>query len=413
MERKRIALAGASVRVLFGYAKSLLKNFSDIYDIVALFDVDQGKMTGFCELLEKELPLYTDFDIMLDEVKPDEVFISTVDSTHACYLLKAIEKGVACICEKPLCINAVQCKEILSVLKTSDVNAVTAHNARYNPYTTKIKELIDAGEIGDIRSINFIEYLDRRHGASYFRRWNREKAKSGGLLVHKASHHFDLINWFVGSLPEYVVAQGSLIAYGSNASNYGGEICHTCEHTGKCPYYVDYSKCEIQHTLFMKHKTQDSYTPDKCVFSPEIDIEDHATVGIQYINGVEVSYSLNAHSSIEGQDVSIEGSTGRISYKRRDDTGGLKNLEHGKADQFKKELKIQRMDEAEKLIEVKNIAGSHGGADIEICKDLFGAEKSGRIATLEDGVQAVLIGAAANMSIKLNKTIEVQTLLAD
>jgi len=410
--RRKIALVGASVRVLFGYAKPLLENFSDKYDIVGVFDIDKGKMAGFCELLKTPLPYFTDFDKMLDETRPDEVFVSTVDSTHADYIVRAIGKGVDCICEKPLCINAEQCKAILAALKmNSNVNAVTAHNARYNPYITKIKELIDAGEIGEIRSINFIEYLDLHHGASYFRRWNRQKEKSGGLLVHKASHHFDLINWLVKSLPKTVFAQGSLIAYGANASEYKGETCHTCKHAEGCPFYVNYNEDDVQRALFMKRKTLDSYTPDKCVFSPEIDIEDHVTAGIKYLNGVEVSYSLNAHSSIEGQDVSIEGSTGRISYIRRDNTSDLDSAVHGSANQFKKELKIHRMNRQEELVEVKHIAGSHGGADIEICKDLFGGENSGRIATIEDGVQAVLIGAAANISIKLNKSVQVQTLL--
>ena len=60
--------------------------------------------------------------------------------------------------------------------------------------------------------------LDTKHGADYFRRWHRDKAHSGGLLVHKASHHFDLVNWWIQSAPTRVFASGGLRFYGDVSS---------------------------------------------------------------------------------------------------------------------------------------------------------------------------------------------------
>src|SRR5690606_20513915 len=57
--------------------------------------------------------------------------------------------------------------------------------------------------------------LDTAHGADYFRRWHRYKDKSGGLLIHKASHHFDLINWWLADAPVRVYASGGLRFYGA------------------------------------------------------------------------------------------------------------------------------------------------------------------------------------------------------
>ena len=51
-----------------------------------------------------------------------------------------------------------------------------------------------SGVIGNVVSVDFHWLLDTRHGADYFRRWHRNKRNSGGLLVHKATHHFDLVN---------------------------------------------------------------------------------------------------------------------------------------------------------------------------------------------------------------------------
>src|SRR5256885_9875731 len=71
------------------------------------------------------------------------------------------------------------------------------------PYTTLFRSAL-----GDVISVDFHEYLDTHHGADYFRRWHRLKQNSGTLLVHKASHHFDLANWWLDSTPVEVTAFG-------------------------------------------------------------------------------------------------------------------------------------------------------------------------------------------------------------
>lgn len=75
-------------------------------------------------------------------------------------------------------------------------------NYRYAPYHTKIKELIESDVIGDVFSIHFEWLLNTQHGADYFRRWHRNKHNSGGLLVHKSTHHFDLVNFGWTAVPK-------------------------------------------------------------------------------------------------------------------------------------------------------------------------------------------------------------------
>ncbi|MBJ8193096.1 Gfo/Idh/MocA family oxidoreductase, partial [Bacillus cereus] len=79
-------------------------------------------------------------------------------------------------------------------------------NYRYAPHNTKIRELIMDGTLGEVLSVNFEWLLNTQHGADYFRRWHRDKRNSGGLLVHKSTHHFDLMNFWLGSKPETVYA---------------------------------------------------------------------------------------------------------------------------------------------------------------------------------------------------------------
>src|SRR5256885_26967 len=78
------------------------------------------------------------------------------------------------------------------------------------------KELLAKDRVGKITSVDFHWYLNVYHGADYFRRWHGRIAKSGSLLVHKATHHFDLMNWWLNSEPVEVTAYGSLDHYGKN-----------------------------------------------------------------------------------------------------------------------------------------------------------------------------------------------------
>ena len=91
---------------------------------------------------------------------------------------------------------------------------VVTFNYRYAPKHQTIKEILLSGAIGKVTSVDFSWYLDTAHGADYFRRWHRLKEKSGSLWVHKATHHFDLVNWWLDADPVEVQAFGSLSHYG-------------------------------------------------------------------------------------------------------------------------------------------------------------------------------------------------------
>ncbi|OGV55956.1 MAG: hypothetical protein A2017_07775 [Lentisphaerae bacterium GWF2_44_16] len=405
MNHTKIVLVGASMRIkAFVYA--LLKDYADTHELCAVMDVDDGKMRGFNETLKIDLPRYTDFEKMCDEIRPDLVLISTVDYFHRDYILKSLDRKISCISEKPLCVNIEQCRDILAAQKRNpEVFAATSHNARYHVAARAVKRLLDEDAIGKVNSVHYAEMLDLEHGASYFRRWNRVKKLSGGLQIHKSSHHFDKLNWWLNSRVASLTASGGLKVYGSNASPFHGENCSSCPHTSRCRFAVDYKKdtC-IDFSIFTKYRAENSYIPDKCVFSPEIDIEDFLSVGLNYENGVCVNYTLAAHCNYEGEDIIFEGERGRIEMKRR--------IYREEKALRKDSVKVYHFKNSEpENIEFASETGGHGGADARLFEDLFGNKKSGRLATLQDGVQAVLIGIAVNEALKTGSKINVQSLL--
>ncbi len=140
-------------------------------------------------------------------------FVTTVDATHDEFIVKALEQGVDVITEKPLTTDKNKCNRILRAQKSAVNQVIVGLNYRYGWQNPKIKQLLMEEKIGILRSVDFHWYLNTYHGASYFRRWHGLRANSGTLLVHKSTHHFDLLNWWINADPVEVFASGALEFY--------------------------------------------------------------------------------------------------------------------------------------------------------------------------------------------------------
>jgi predicted dehydrogenase len=175
---------------------------------------------------------------MLAVTKPDTLIVTTRDDTHAEMIVAALESGADVITEEPMATTAEMCRRILEAERRTGQKVAVAFNYRLGPTARRIKELLLSGVIGDIVSVDFHWYLDTRHGAAYFRRWHAFIARSGSLFVHKATHHFDLLNWYLVSDPREIFARGALVHYGKNGP-FRGVRCKGCRHAGTCNYYFD------------------------------------------------------------------------------------------------------------------------------------------------------------------------------
>lgn len=95
-------------------------------------------------------------------------------------------------------------------------------NCRYSTGASTLRELMQESAVRTQLAVDFCVGARHQHGADYSRRWYCEKDESSGLLVHKATRYFDLVNWLVGSVPKTVIAIGDLKFYGrANAERHG------------------------------------------------------------------------------------------------------------------------------------------------------------------------------------------------
>ncbi|RYY89819.1 MAG: gfo/Idh/MocA family oxidoreductase [Chitinophagaceae bacterium] len=402
--KKRVAMVGTGHRGTGMWGTQLLKEHSNRIEFVGLCDTNPGRLATAKEMMGLSCPTYTDFEKMMRETKPELLIVTTVDGTHHEQIVRGMELGADILTEKPMTIDEGKCQAILDAERRTGKKVRVTFNYRYSPHRTKIWELLRAGAIGNVTSVDFHWYLDVYHGADYFRRWHRRREHSGSLLVHKASHHFDLLNWWLDSDPEEVFAFGSLDHYGKN-NPFRHTHCRPCPHKDKCAFYWDINKDPRLVKLYANNEQHDGYHRDGCVWREDIDIFDKMAVQIRYANKTQVSYSLTTYSPYEGYRIAFNGTKGRLE-------AWIKERQPWEDDKHD-ELQLTTNFGKRELIRIPNTEEGHGGGDVRLRKDIFapeGPDTFRQRATSRDGSLAILVGVAARKSIDSGQPVSIASL---
>ncbi len=411
------------------FTDALIERYPDICELAALCDVNQGRMNlvnkKIAEKLGKPVPTYKaeDFDKMIAEIKPSAVIVTTIDSMHAKYICRAMELGCDAISEKPMTIDEQSCRNIIETASRTGKSLRVTFNYRYSPPRSQVKEIIQSGKIGKILSVDFTWLLDTRHGADYFRRWHRERKNSGSLLVHKSTHHFDLVNWWLEDIPEEVFCMGNRMFYTpENAEEMGlsnrGERCKDCKVSDKCKFFLDLAGKETLKALYLDNEKEDGYFRDRCVFGKDINIWDAEVATVRYNKGALLSYMLHNYSPYEGYHVAFNGTDGRLEHAccERTYINGDGTVPGELQDGQTSITLIPAFSKAQSL-EVRKGKGGHGGGDPVMLDDIFlsdpPADPLNRRATQKDGAYSILVGVAAYHSIDEHKPVLINDLLGD
>jgi predicted dehydrogenase len=302
-------------------------------------------------------------------------------------------------------IDEKKCQAILDAEKRTGRKVIVAFNYRYSNTAQKIKELLMSGAIGAITSVDFHWYLDTRHGADYFRRWHAYRANSGSLWVHKATHHFDLINWYLDADPVEVSAYGALRKYGKNGK-FRGKTCRNCAHKSQCQFFWDLTKEKDMISLYADAESEDGYFRDACVFREDIDIFDTMVAQVRYSNGAMMSYSLNAFMPYEGYHLAFNGLDGRIEVRVYERQPWETKREDA--------IRFTRNFGKSEVIVLPYAEGGHFGADPRLMEMIFNPEKPDPLkqrAGSRAGAMSLLTGVAAVRSIDSGGPVKISNLV--
>ncbi|MHC5258465.1 Gfo/Idh/MocA family oxidoreductase [Streptomyces sp. UC4497] len=437
---KRAAIIGTGHRAQM-YTKAL--GARPHYDVALLADPSPTRIAHHNRVLaelgapEAAACDPSDFAQALRTHRIDEVLVTTVDATHHTYINTALEAGCRVVTEKPMTTDAEKCRSILETVERTGGELSVGFNYRYNPAHEKVWQLLHDGAIGEIRSVHFEWLLDVRHGADYFRRWHREKQHSGGLLVHKSGHHFDLVNWWLGAAPSRVYAEGGLVFYGRDNGERTGlrrdyVRAHGSSEATDDPYAIHLADDPHLKSLYVDAEASgdSDYVRDRNVFGDAIDVEDDLSVLVRYDSGATMTYHLTAYSPWEGYRVMFNGTAGRLELEVEENTwqppkvaAGGEGASHGGVVMDRPgrtSILLRPLWEAPREIPYEWSAGSHGGGDLRMLKELFGplgdgsdegaAPAAGKGATARDGALALAVGVAGNSSLATGLPVETSQL---
>ena len=431
-ERTRYAIVGTGGRSSM-FVDGVVDTHRAHAELVAFCDASPTRMNWHNNRIKERYgaePVATysadRFDEMVREARPDVVIVTTMDSVHHVYIIRAMELGCDVISEKPMTIDAEKNAAIFDAIERTGQSLRVTFNYRYAPHVTKVKQLLMEGVIGTPTAVDFSWVLDTRHGADYFRRWHADKSNSGGLLVHKSTHHFDLVNWWLASRPETVFAMGDLKFYGRANAEARGEQYSYDRYTGVAeaandPFALQMDKSDNPSLkgLYLEAEKDSGYIRDRNVFGDHVKIEDTMAVMARYETGVLMNYSLIAYSPWEGMRVAITGTKGRIELFDQHGSHIIagqsdEELASAQAQVHRQELRVFPMFGAPYDVEIIKAKGGHGGGDPILLSQLFdpgaAADEFDRAASHVDGAASIAVGVCANESIATGQPIQCRAL---
>jgi predicted dehydrogenase len=404
----KVAIIGAGNRGYEAYAPYIIEK--DDMKIVAVCDIDQERL----EKIKRDLGLSDEcifsstdefFKKMDEKVFCDAVIIATNDKNHYETTMRVLDYPVHVLLEKPISGSEKEVRDIAEKSENMDRVFMICHVLRYAPFYRKIKELLDADEIGRIMSINHNENIGYYHFAHSFVRGNWSNAEeSSPLILQKSCHDMDILLYFIGKKPRSLSAYGHLTYFKKENQPEGASSrCLDCKYQDTCVFSSKYF-----YTSNKGHGWRNVVTDDpsqeglekalregpygKCVYDTNNTVCDHQAISIDFENEVNVVFNLSAFSNEVHRNIKIMGTKGELI-----------------GDDASNEIKIKKFGEdSYKTYKVVSSRG-HGGGDYGLMNAFYKAMKGNKEEVLSGAKESItshLMCFAAEESRLNNKMID-------
>ena len=288
MNELRVGVVGVGQRaVLAEYA-----NRPGYSCIVSCADPAELGRAYAVELFGPDIAVHEDYREMSDD-DLDAVFVCTPDYVHTEPVLHFLKAGVAVFVEKPLAISIEDCDAMLATAKSFGTRLYVGHNLRHLPMLVKMRELIDSGAIGRVRSV-WCRHFVGDGGDYYFKDWHAERSRTTSLLLQKGAHDIDVIHWLAGGYSRDVVSLGGLTVYGDNPHRRSADAPPD---TRRVTEWFD----------------RDVWPPARLRdLNPTIDVEDLSMMMARLDNGVLASYQQCHYTPDYWRNYTVIGDEGRL-----------------------------------------------------------------------------------------------------
>lgn len=392
MQPLRVGIVGTGARGTNCFGRFLVKEeFRSKVTLAALCDINPIRLQAARDILGGNIPGYTDYDAFLREPALDGVIVATPCHTHAELTIRALQAGKHVLCEKAMATTAPDCYRMVKAEQASGKVLMLGLCLRYTDVMRELIPVVRSGVIGEIISVSVVDTLDN---PTHFARWHRLKQYSGGILLQKGTHTLDLVNWILNEKPMTVAGFGGRSLFVARPECRGWR-CSACAESRSCPEYNPAAQNEMCQRLYFAAEKADGYFLDRCVYDPEIDIMDHATLALEYTHGKRAHYTLCLFGAYHDRKFTIIGAKGIIEVSRD-----------------KEEFTVfprKRKDTIHYKLE------GHGEGFTDELNDFIMAMATGRkpIADSEAGLWSVLAGLAGETAIAQRRLVAIKALQAE
>ncbi|MGV9310456.1 Gfo/Idh/MocA family protein [Nonomuraea sp. NPDC003727] len=300
----------------------------------------------------------------------DGVLVLSPDRFHAEHAETLLEAGIPVYLEKPMAITVSDCDRVLATARRTGTKLYVGHNMRHMPLVLQMRELIQRGEIGEVKAV-WCRHFVGHGGDFYFKDWHAERANTTGLLLQKGAHDIDVIHWLAGGYTRRVSGMGGLTLY--------GQITDRRDNSDRSMW--------------------DWYAPDawpprmQRELNPLIDVEDLSMINMELGNGVFATYQQCHYTPDYWRSYTVIGTEGRIENLGDGGDGSVIRLWNRRTDYN---------GEGDLTIPIRQESGGHGGADTAIITEFLRFISAGGPATTSPiaAREAVATGHTATLSLR-------------
>jgi len=342
------------------------------FHLVAACSLTPDKLGAYREKCGPEVVLTDDYRELVADPNIDALMICTPDFLHEEHAVAALEAGKDIFLEKPIAISIEGADRILRADGKNHGRLYVGHNMRFFPVVRKMREMIEAGAIGDLQAVwcrHFISY----GGDAYFKDWHSEQRFANGLLLQKGAHDIDVIHHLAGAYTRRVTGMGKLSVY------------------DKLPRRApDAPQASVEFN-------RNNWPPETTRgYSPVINVEDHSMILMQLENGVQASYTQCHYCPDDVRNYTVIGTRGRIEnfgdHSDKDVTAEIHLWNKRGGYQAR----------GHEVVTLPLSEGGHGGADPMLINDFLQFLREGKTvgATPLDARMAVAVGCCATDSLR-------------
>jgi predicted dehydrogenase len=414
MSKLRIGLIGAGARGTVGFGRLLTRDCADRCALVALADSNAERARAAARYLGVEADVYENYLDLLDRTDIEAVVITTPDYLHETHAVAALRAGKSVLMDKPLATTARGALNIVAAARETGRRLYMGFNLRHVIHVRKLRELVESGVLGEVFSVHAVEHYDG--GRTYMARWNRLKARSGGLFVHKGCHDFDAINWLMQpARPVRVACFGSVFALNERGIPFPlrdgvrpGPTCSSCAYVDICRdrYFVgDEWVPDLDPQARAAYKAMwderasriDGYHKNLCIYLSDKDTHDQGIALVEFDNGGTAEHSEYFVTPLTNRRYLVEGTRGHAEADLHGNFVEFVPRWGGKPTRYQPDLS----------------RGTHLGSDLRMVVEFLDCMQGIRQPTADgiDGVWSVAVGEAAEISRAERRVVEISEVL--